>query len=193
MIFLQQKEAITYFCAKFKKTSTDLNTQKNPTKMSFPSISTSIYRTFLTKLFILVILFSLGSCSVPALTNADNYGKSHEVYAVDFNPDDLSQLKIAKMDEGNWIEIESVKNSPNARFNVEIKGDYLIVTTNKNPMDVPTYKTWLDYAMEELGYDVNDKYDIFETVEEGWIYEIDLKKHPLVNSDDHRLLMYERK
>lgn len=161
--------------------------------MTFPSIVTSISKTFLTKLGALVILVSLGSCSVPALTNADNYGKSHEVYAVDFNPNDLSQLDIKKMDEGTWVEIGTTKNSPNARYNVEINGDYLIVTTNKNPMDVPTYKTWLDYAMEELGYDVDDKYDIFETVEEGWIYEIDLKKHPLVSADEHRLLMYERK
>ncbi len=161
--------------------------------MTFPTIVTSIPRTFLTNLVLLVILLSLGSCSVPALTNADNYGRSHEVYAVDFNPEDLSQLSIAKMDEGNWVEVGSFKNSLDARFNVEIKGDYLIVTTNKNPMDVPTYKTWLDYAREQLGYDQNDQYDIFETVEEGWIYEINLKKHPLVNAEDHRLLMYERK
>ncbi|HEY9184535.1 MAG TPA: hypothetical protein VIM94_04350 [Salegentibacter sp.] len=161
--------------------------------MTFLSSASSIKRSFLTNIFLLVIFLSLGSCTVPALTNADNYGRAHEVYAVDFNPEDLSKLSIAKMDEGTWKEVGSFKNSPSARYNVEIKGDYLIVTTNKNPMDVPTYKTWLDYAREELGYDQNDAYDIFETVEEGWIYEINLKKHPLVNTEDHRLLMYERK
>lgn len=161
--------------------------------MTFPSNLLSIYKTFPTTILAIVILLSIGSCSVPALTNADNYGKNHEVFAVDFNPADLSQLKIAKMNEGNWVEIGSVKNSADARYNVEINGDYLIVTANDKAMDVPTYKTWLDYAMDELGYDVNAEYDIFETVEDGYIYEIDLNKHPLIDAKDHRLLMYERK
>ena len=54
-------------------------------------------------------------------------------------------------------------------------------------------KTWLDYARQELGYSVEDEYDIFTTIKEGYIYEIDLGKHLLIEDDEHRILMYEQK
>ena len=59
-------------------------------------------------------------------------------------------------------------------------------------MDVPTYQTWIDYARQELGYTVQDEYDIFTTIEEGFIYEIDLQEHPLIEGEQHRILMYEQ-
>jgi len=60
-------------------------------------------------------------------------------------------------------------------------------------MDLPTYQTWLNYARQELGHTMDSEHDLFNTVEEGWIYEIDLDKFPLVNDDNHRILMYEFK
>ncbi len=97
------------------------------------------------------------------------------------------------MDEGDWIKYETVKNGGSNRYSIEVKDGFLTVTSHKNKMDVPTYQTWLDYARQELGYSVQDEYDIFTTIEDGFIYEIDLVKHPLIEGNEHRILMYERK
>lgn len=147
------------------------------------------------KLFIVLLsIVAFASCSAPGLTNPDNYKRNHDVFAVDFNPSDLSELNIYKMNEGNWETVATVKNGKSARYSINYDGDYLVVSSNQRKMDVPTYKTWLDYARAQLGYDVNSEYDVFDIVEEGWIYEIDLNKHPLVEGEDkHRILMYEIK
>jgi hypothetical protein len=86
-----------------------------------------------------------------------------------------------------------IKNNPDAKFQITLEGDFLIVQANDKLMDVPTYQTWLNYARQQLGYTEDSEYDVFNTVEEGWIYEIDLKKFPLVEGNMHRLLMYERR
>lgn len=161
--------------------------------MTIPTIVLLFIKSLRLPVLFMSLLLTMGSCSAPALFNPDNYGRNHQVYAVDFNPKDLGKISISKMDEGNWVKVEELKNSPNARFNVEISGNYLTVTANKKVMDVPTYQTWLEHAMQELGYDEDDEYNLFETIEEGWIYEIDLEKHPLIETEDHRLLMYEQK
>jgi len=148
--------------------------------------------SILTILIISVISLTLSSCSL-GMANPDNYNRNHEVYAVDFNPHNLKELKIYKMDEGNWIEYETVKNKQNERYTIEVENGFLTVISNKNKMDVPTYQTWLDYARQELGYTVEDEYDIFDTIEEGYIYEIDLEEHPLIEENEHRILMYEQK
>lgn len=144
-------------------------------------------------LIILLSVFIFTSCSVPGMLDSDNYGRNHEVYAVDFNPKDLNSLSLYKMNEGDWANMGKVKNNTSAKFQIEIQGDFLIVQANHKGMDVPTYQTWLNYAMKQLGYTVDSEYDIFNTIEDGWIYEIDLKKFPLIEGNSHRLLMYERK
>lgn len=146
----------------------------------------------LTKLFIVVISLSVGSCSM-GMTNPDSYTRNHEVFAVDFNPHNLNQLQISKMDEGDWIAYETVKNGNSDRYSIEVENGFLTVISHKNKMDVPTYQTWLDYARQELGYSVEDEYDIFTTIEKGYIYEIDLEEHPLIEGNEHRILMYEQK
>ncbi|MDT0678223.1 hypothetical protein [Autumnicola musiva] len=127
------------------------------------------------------------------MTNKESYERNHNVYAVDFNPENLTRIDIYKMDEGDWISIGEVKNGQNSKFSISIVDDHLTVTANENPMDIPNYKTWLQYAMEDLGYTANSPYDVFETVEEGWIYSIDLEKFPLVEQEEHRMIMYELK
>jgi hypothetical protein len=151
-------------------------------------------KTFLSRF--LLVIFAVGitaSCSVPAMTNPDSYQRKHEVYAVDFNPNNLNNIEISKMDEGDWIEMGQVKNGQNSKYTISIEDDHLIVTANDSPMDVPNYKTWINYAMQELGYTVSSPYDVFETVEEGWIYAIDLDEFPLVEAEEHRMIMYENK
>ena len=145
----------------------------------------------LTKASIIILAISLGSCTA-GMTNPDSYTRNHVVYAVDFNPQNLSELQISKMDEGNWIDQKTSKNGKSARYTIEIEDDFLTVISNKNKMDVPTYQTWIDYARQELGYTVQDEYDIFTTIEEGFIYEIDLQEHPLIEGEQHRILMYEQ-
>lgn len=142
-------------------------------------------------LFFSLIAFT--SCSIPGMVNPDSYGRDHQVYAVDFDPENLSSINISKMNEGNWEDTGKVLNNQNARFSISIVGDYLIVEANKATMDLPTYQTWLNYARQQLGYTIDSEYDVFDTVNEGWIYEIDLDKFPLVNEDNHRILMYEFK
>ncbi len=127
------------------------------------------------------------------MTKPDSYTRNHEVYAVDFDPHNLNELQISKMDEGNWIAYETVKNGQSDNYTIEIENGFLTVISHKNKMDVPTYQTWLDYARQELGYSVEDEYDIFNTIEEGYIYEIDLEEHPLIEGNEHRILMYEQK
>lgn len=146
----------------------------------------------LTILLISVISLSLGSCSM-GMTNPDSYQRNHNVYAVDFNPHNLNELQIYKMDEGDWVKYEKVKNGQDNRYTIDIENGFLTVISNQNKMDVPTYQTWLDYARQELGYSVEDEYDIFTTIEEGYIYEIDLAEHPLIEGSKHRILMYEQK
>ncbi|MDT0644382.1 hypothetical protein RM553_16205 [Zunongwangia sp. F363] len=145
-------------------------------------------------LFILLILSTIISCSVPGMANKESYERNHTVYAVDFNPQNLNKIYIYKMEEGDWISIGEVKNGLNAKYSINIVDDHLTVTANQAPMEVPNYKTWLKYAIEELGYSSSSTYDVFETVEEGWIYTIDLKKFPLIEQEqEHRMLMYEIK
>lgn len=157
-------------------------------------VPTKLVGNFSAKILLITIsIFTFTSCSVPGMLNPDNYGRNHEVYAVDFNPKDLNSLSLYKMNEGDWTNMGKVKNNTTAKFQIEIQGDYLIVQANDKVMDVPTYQTWLNYAMKHLGYTVDSEYDIFNTVEDGWIYEIDLKKFPLIEGNSHRLLMYERK
>jgi len=160
--------------------------------MDFLNSFSQTNRNILIKLFIAVIAISLGSCTA-GLTNPDSYQRNHEVFAVDFNPHNLQELEIYKMDEGDWIAYETVKNGQSERYSIEIKDGFLTVISHKSKMDVPTYQTWLDYARQELGYSVQDEYDIFTTIEEGYIYEIDLDEHPLIEGDEHRILMYEQK
>ena len=151
-------------------------------------------RTYLFNFLLLIVTVGVTvSCSVPAMTNPESYQRKHNVYAVDFNPENLSNIEISKMDEGNWIEMGEVKNGQNSKYTISIEDDHLVVTANEAPMDVPNYKTWLQYAMEELGYTTSSPYDVFETVEEGWIYAIDLDEFPLVEAEEHRMIMYENK
>ena len=143
-------------------------------------------------LFFSIIAFT--SCSIPGMVNPDSYGRAHQVYAVDFDPENLSSINISRMNEGNWENIGKVVNNKNARFSISVEDNYLIVEANKATMDLPTYQTWLNYARQALGTTMDSEHDLFNTVEEGWIYEIDLDKFPLVNDDDnHRILMYEFK
>lgn len=144
-----------------------------------------------TKIFIAILAVSLGSCTA-GMTNPDSYTRNHVVYAVDFNPHNLNELQISKMDEGKWIDHETSKNGKSARYTIEIENGFLTVISNKNKMDVPTYQTWIDYARQELGFTVQDEYDIFTTIEDGFIYEIDLEEHPLIEGEEHRILMYEQ-
>ena len=60
-------------------------------------------------------------------------------------------------------------------------------------MDVPTYHTRLNYSMQQLAYTVDSENDIFNTVEDVRIYEIDPKKFSLIEWNSHLLLMYERR
>ncbi len=115
------------------------------------------------------------------------------MYAVDFDPENLSSISISKMDEGNWKESRKVKNKGTARFSISLENQYLIVQANKESMKLPTYQTWLNYALRELEYTMDSPYDVFDTVKEGWIYEINLEEFPLVEEDTHRILMYELK
>lgn len=156
-----------------------------PTKLAYSSLVKFV--------LILLSVISLSSCSVPGMLDADNYGRNHNVYAVDFNPKDLNSITMYKMDEGNWSDMGKIKNSSTAKFQITIEGDFLTVQANEKVMDVPTYQTWLNYARQQLGYTVDSEYDVFDTVEDGWIYEIDLKKFPLIEGNTHRLLMYERR
>jgi len=143
--------------------------------------------------FLVLILISFSSCSAPGMLNPDSYGRNHEVYAVDFNPKDLSSFSLYKMNEGNWSDMGKYKNNHDAKFQITLEGDFLTVQANEKAMDVPTYQTWLNYARQQLGYTQESEYDIFSTVENGWIYEINLKTHPFVEGNMHRLLMYEIK
>ncbi|MFO7719429.1 MAG: hypothetical protein R6W85_03185 [Gillisia sp.] len=140
-------------------------------------------------LFFSIIAFT--SCSIPGLVNPDSYGRDHQVYAVDFEPENLSSINISKMNKGTWEDAGKVLNNQNARFSISIEANYLIVEANKAKMDLPTYQTWLNYARQQLGYTMDSEYDVFDTVKEGWIYEIDLDKFPLINEENHRILMYE--
>jgi ABC-type Fe3+-citrate transport system substrate-binding protein len=142
---------------------------------------------------LLFLLIAFTGCSVPGMMNPDSYGRQHQVYAVDFNPENLGSILISKMDEGTYKDSEKVINNVNARFSISLKDNYLIVQANKASMDLPTYQTWLNYAMQELGYTMDSEYDVFDTVEEGWIYEINLEQFPMVEGDTHRILMYELK
>ncbi len=160
--------------------------------MNFLKNNLPIKRNFLKKILIVIISVSLGSCTA-GMTNPDSYQRNHEVFAVDFNPHNLNELKIYKMDEGDWIPFETTKNGNGERYSIEVDNDFLTVISHKNKMDVPTYQTWLNYAREQLGYRVQDEYDIFTTIEEGYIYEIDLQEHPLIEGEEHRILMYELK
>ncbi|TVZ27746.1 hypothetical protein JM83_2806 [Gillisia sp. Hel_I_86] len=149
--------------------------------------------SFVKFILISFSFFLITSCSVPGMLDADNYGRNHTVYAVDFNPKDLNSFALYKMDEGNWDDMGKFKNNATAKFQISLEGDFLTVQANEKVMDVPTYQTWLNYARQELGYTEESEYDVFNTVEDGWIYEIDLKKFPLIEGDSHRLLMYERR
>lgn len=160
--------------------------------MNFSNKILHFKSNILTSLLITVISLSLGSCSM-GMTNPDSYTRNHEVYAVDFNPHNLKELQIYKMNEGDWVAYETVKKGQGDRYSIEVENGFLTVISHKNKMDVPTYQTWLDYARQELGYTVNDEYDIFTTIEEGYIYEIDLEAHPLIEGNKHRILMYEQK
>lgn len=155
---------------------------------------TKLANLSLVKFTLIVIsIFSLSSCSVPGMLDSDNYGRNHNVYAVDFNPKDLNSITLYEMNEGDWADMGKIKNNPDAKFQITLEDDFLIVQANDKLMDVPTYQTWLNYARQQLGYTEDSEYDVFNTVEEGWIYEIDLKKFPLVEGNMHRLLMYERR
>ncbi|WP_026838780.1 hypothetical protein [Gillisia sp. JM1] len=155
---------------------------------------TKLANLSLVKFTLIVIsIFSLSSCSVPGMLDSDNYGRNHNVYAVDFNPKDLNSISLYEMNEGDWADMGKIKNNPDAKFQITLEADFLIVQANDKLMDVPTYQTWLNYARQQLGYTEDSEYDVFNTVEEGWIYEIDLEKFPLVEGNMHRLLMYERK
>ncbi|MCF4101438.1 hypothetical protein L1I30_07160 [Gillisia sp. M10.2A] len=140
-------------------------------------------------LFLSIILLS--SCTIPSMMNPDNYGRNHTVYAVDFNPKDLNSIILLKMDEGNWENMGKVKNNEDAKFSILIKHGYMTVQSNEKEMDIPTYQTWLNYARTQLGYTTESEYDIFDTVKKGWVYDVNLKKHPLVDGENHRILMYE--
>lgn len=140
---------------------------------------------------ILFFLILFTGCSIPGMVNPDSYGRQHQVYAVDFNPENLGSILISKMDEGTYKNSEKVHNNVNARFSISLEDNYLIVQANKASMDLPTYQTWLNFAIQEWGYTMDSEYDVFETVEEGWIYEINLDQFPLVEGDTHRILMYE--
>lgn len=144
-------------------------------------------------LVLLFVAVSLMSCSVPGMLDADSYGRNHNVYAVDFNPRDLSSIVLYKMNEGDWESLGKINNNPEAKFQITLDNNFLIVEANEKVMDVPTYQTWLNYARENLGYTEDSEYDVFTTVEEGWIYEIDLQKFPIIEGDSHRLLMYEKR
>ncbi|WP_034925676.1 hypothetical protein [Gillisia sp. CAL575] len=164
-------------------------------KHSAANLAPTKYANFYLIKFILItfIFISLSSCSVPGMLDSDNYGRNHNVYAVDFNPNDLNSISLFQMNEGDWEDIGKVKNNPTAKFQISILNNFLIVKANEKSMDVPTYQTWMNYARQQLGYTEESEYDVFSTVEEGWIYEIDLKKFPLIEGNSHRLLMYERK
>lgn len=157
--------------------------------LSLIRFTLSLKRLKLSLLFFSLI--SITSCSIPGMVNPDSYGRDHQVYAVDFDPENLSTINIFRMNEGNWENTGKIVNNKNARFNISIEDNYLIVEANKATMDLPTYQTWLNYARKELGYTMDSEYDVFDTVKEGWIYEIDLDKFPLVNEHNHRILMYE--
>jgi len=150
-------------------------------------------RSFLTFICLLLVSLSFTSCSAPAMLDADNYGRNHDVFAVDFDPLNLSSISISKMDEGNWQDLGKVRNNEEARFNIEIDGKFMIVSSNSKKMDEPTYQTWLNHARQDLGMSVDDEYQIFHTIEDGWIYEIDLEEYPLLDGSSHRILMYEQK
>jgi hypothetical protein len=160
--------------------------------MNFSRFFLQFKSNILIKFFIAIIAISLGSCTA-GMTNPDSYTRNYEVYAVDFNPHNLKELEIFKMDEGDWIKYETVKNGQSDRYSIEVENGFLTVISHQNKMDVPTYQTWLDYARQELGYSVQDDYDIFKTIEKGYIYEIDLEDHPLIEGNEHRILMYEQK
>lgn len=156
--------------------------------------STKLANLSLVKFTIVVFtIFSLSSCSVPGMLNPDTYGRNHNVYAVDFNPKDLSSISLFQMNEGDWADMGKLNNNSTAKFQIILEDDFLIVQANDKSMDVPTYQTWLNYARTQLGYTEDSEYDLFNTVDEGWIYEIDFKKFPLIEGNTHRLLMYERK
>lgn len=161
--------------------------------MTFLKLVDSPNRTISTFICLLILIISFTSCSVPGMMDADNYGRNHDVYAVDFDPQNLSSIVISKMKEGNWEDIGKVRNDIEARFNIAIDGKYMIVSSNSKKMDEPTYQTWLNHARQDLGMGVDDDYQIFSTVEDGWIYEIDLEKYPLIEGSSHRILMYEQK
>ncbi|CAM4322058.1 hypothetical protein [Gillisia limnaea] len=154
------------------------------------AFNTLILKHLKFSLFFLSLIAFTG-CSLPGMVNPDSYGRDHQTYAVDFDPKNLSSINISKMNEGNWENIGKVSNNGNSRFSITIENNYLIVEANKASMDLPTYQTWINYARQELGYTIDSEYDVFDTITEGWIYEIDLDKFPLVNEENHRILMYE--
>lgn len=161
--------------------------------MTFLKLEDSSNRSILSYLCLALILISFSSCSVPSMLDTDNYGRDHTVYAVDFDPRNLSSITISKMDEGNWEDLGKVRNNEEARFNISIEGDFMIVSANSKQMDEPTYQTWLNHARQDLGMSVDEEYHLFSTVEDGWIYEIDLIKYPLLEESAHRILMYEQR
>ncbi len=159
--------------------------------MNFSTNFLQFKSQIIIKILIAMLAISLGSCT-GGMTNPDSYTRNHAVYAVDFNPHNLTELQISKMDEGKWVDYDTSKNGKSGRYTIEIENGFLTVISNKNKMDVPTYQTWLDYARQELGYTAQDEYDIFTVIEEGFIYEIDLEEHPLIEGEEHRILMYEQ-
>ena len=161
--------------------------------MTFFKLVDSPNRTILTFISLLLLSLSFTSCSAPSMLDPDNYGRNHDVFAVDFDPQNLSSITISKMDEGNWEDMGKVRNDEDARFNIEIDGKYMIVSSNSKKMDEPTYQTWLNHARQDLGMGMDDEYHIFSTIEAGWIYEIDLEEYPLLDGSTHRILMYEQK
>lgn len=152
----------------------------------------NLKKTTLFSLALFCFSFFFGSCTLGGITNPDNYSRNHVVYAVDFKPTDLSYLKISKMNEGKWGLAKKVDNNEDERYSIKITSNHLTVTS-KNKMDLPLYQTWLDYARENLGYKVENEYDIFNTIEEGYIYEVNLGEYPLIDKEEHRILMYELK
>jgi len=152
-----------------------------------------VFNFFSKTLFLFLLLIAFTSCSVPGMLDSDNYGRNHNVFAVDFNPKDLNSISLSQMNEGNWKDMGKFKNNTSAKFQITLEGNFLIVQANEKSMDVPSYQTWMNYARQQLGYTEDSEYDVFKTIEEGWVYEIDLKKFPLIEGNSHRLLMYERR
>ena len=50
-------------------------------------------------------IFTFTSCSVSGMLNPDNYGRNHEVHAVDINSKDLNSTSLFKMNKGDWTNM----------------------------------------------------------------------------------------